>query len=73
MGAHSDDLEKLHQAYRVIGVARDSSTLRIKRAYRRLARTWHPDKWPLVPLLTAAASAIYGDRFWRWVLKGWWL
>jgi hypothetical protein len=152
----SDDLERLDQAYRVIGVTPDSSALRIKRAYRRLAKTWHPDKWPLhsaegrhagermrvindafkliqhaplryqtegrrkvdtrptsthqppmydapditdrleyivrivtgavfgcvisfmwllsdLPLLTAGASAIYGDRFWRWVLTVWWL
>ena len=35
------------QAYRVLGLAPDSSALRIKREYRRLAKRWHPDKFPL--------------------------
>ncbi len=34
------------QAYRVLGLAPDSSALRIKREYRRLAKLWHPDKFP---------------------------
>jgi DnaJ-domain-containing protein 1 len=33
-------------AYRVLGLAPDSSALRIKREYRRLAKLWHPDKFP---------------------------
>jgi curved DNA-binding protein CbpA len=32
--------------YRVLGVARDASTLEIRRAYRRLARQNHPDLTP---------------------------
>ena len=44
---HANDLESIHRAYRVIGVTPDSSALRIKRTYRRLATTWHPDKWPI--------------------------
>ena len=27
----------------------------------------------VLPLLTGAASAVFGDRFWYWVLKSWWL
>jgi DnaJ-domain-containing protein 1 len=33
-------------AYRVLGLPSDSSALRIKREYRRLAKLWHPDKFP---------------------------
>jgi hypothetical protein len=25
------------------------------------------------PLLTGSASAVFGDRFWYWVLKHWWV
>jgi hypothetical protein len=35
----------IETAYRVLGVPPDSSALRIKREYRRLARLWHPDKF----------------------------
>ena len=155
------ELPAIEHAYRVLGVSRDSSALRIKREYRRLARMWHPDKFvhntpdqrraaermreinaafqllkhaPLryrpddvsqpaerrsgsgpvatmvvtdrteyivrlvcgvvfglavsllllladapvavvavLPLFTGAASAVFGDRFWYWVLRSWWL
>jgi preprotein translocase subunit Sec63 len=155
------ELQAIEQAYRVLGVSADSSALRIKREYRRLARLWHPDKFAdntneqrratermreinnayalakqaplryrydvrssiatpsgepavrrtapiadtaeyivrfvagfafglfvslllmladapllavvLLPVLTAGASAVFGDRFWYWVLKHWWL
>lgn len=164
MHPQSNDLQRIDRAYRVIGVRPDTSAFRIKREYRRLAKMWHPDKWPLgslqnqhagermreindafrliqhaplrygfetqakvtirannsqqppvhraasiinqfeyiirimagvifgcfvsfvlilsdmplpvavvLPLLTAAASAVYGDSFWRWVLKYLWL
>jgi len=161
MTAPEDALPSIEQAYRVLGLSRDSSPLRIKREYRRLARMWHPDKFlhntpdqrratermreiiaafqlvkhaPLryrldaasqpaertsasepvgtmvvtdrteyivrlvcgvvfgllvsslllltgapvaviavLPLLTGAASAVFGDRFWYWVLRSWWL
>ena len=36
----------VEQAYRLLGLAPDSSALRIKREYRRLAKLWHPDKFP---------------------------
>lgn len=38
--AHTDDY------YRVLGVAREATTLEIRRAYRRLARQHHPDRNP---------------------------
>ena len=47
MTAPADDVElpAIENAYRVLGVSRDSSALRIKREYRRLARMCHPDKF----------------------------
>jgi hypothetical protein len=27
----------------------------------------------ILPVLTGTASAVFGDRFWYWVLKHWWL
>jgi COMPASS component SWD3 len=36
----------MRDAYRIIGVSPESSALRIKREYRRLAKLWHPDKFP---------------------------
>jgi hypothetical protein len=41
----ASELARVEEAYRVLGVPTDSSALRIKREYRRLARTWHPDKF----------------------------
>ena len=32
-------------AYKIIGVRRDATKRDIKKAYRRLALEWHPDKW----------------------------
>ena len=155
------ELESIEHAYRVLGVSRESSALRIKREYRRLAGMWHPDKFvhdsadqrratermreinaafqlarhaplryrrevvsqpaerrprsePLrtmditdrteyvvrfvcgvvfgvavslalllseapvavvavLPLFTGAAAAVFGDKFWYWALRSWWL
>jgi DnaJ-class molecular chaperone len=35
--------------YAILDVARDSSTRQIKRAYKKLARQWHPDLHPQDP------------------------
>ena len=158
MQAEAGDFDAIAAAYRLLGVPPESSPLHIRRAYRELTRTWHPDKFPpgshhheyaaermhdlkeafdvirhaplryqfatiraedstpertarrqqqitarleytvrivagvlfggmlsvsLIlhgfpvrvalagPVVTAAAAAIYGDAFWRWVLKLW--
>jgi hypothetical protein len=160
MDTQAADPDVVQAAYRLIGVPSDSSPLRIKRAYRELSKTWHPDKFPpgshhhayatermgdindgfavirhaplryqldtlrvadwlherdrqrrkqftdrleytiravagalfgfvlafslivhsfpvrfalAVPVITAAAATLYGDAFWRWVLRLWWL
>ena len=159
--AQPSEFARIERAYRLLGVTPDTSALRIKRAYRQLARVWHPDKFaqsttdqrratermreineayqlakhaPLryrsdlrsavaqsrvasavrhaapatdtveyivrfvsgfafglfvsvlllladtpvavlavTPLLTGGGSAVFGDRFWYWVLKHWWM
>ncbi|GFP83509.1 chaperone protein dnaj [Phtheirospermum japonicum] len=42
--------------YRVLGVGRDASDEEIKRAYRKLAMQWHPDKWTKNPSLLGEAK-----------------
>jgi hypothetical protein len=44
--AGPSQLARLEQAYRVLGVLPDSSALRIRSEYRRLARRSHPDTLP---------------------------
>lgn len=48
------------KARRVLGVALDADELEIKRAYRRLVRTLHPD---LNPEATSAERNVLGSRF----------
>eukprot|EP01062_Namystynia_karyoxenos_P003359 TRINITY_DN111_c0_g1_i1.p1 TRINITY_DN111_c0_g1~~TRINITY_DN111_c0_g1_i1.p1 ORF type:complete len:529 (+),score=220.23 TRINITY_DN111_c0_g1_i1:106-1587(+) len=38
-------LAKRKNFYKILGVARDAEAHEIKRAYRKLAMEWHPDKW----------------------------
>jgi molecular chaperone DnaJ len=38
--------EEPHSAFRVLGIAPGADATEIKRAYRRLARTYHPDLHP---------------------------
>jgi curved DNA-binding protein CbpA len=42
----ADELRRLRSAYQVLGVPPSSAAAEIKREFRRLAKTWHPDKWP---------------------------
>lgn len=42
----AEDLRRLRNAYQVLALPLSSTAAEIKREFRRLARTWHPDKWP---------------------------
>ncbi|XP_051144799.1 uncharacterized protein LOC127260858 [Andrographis paniculata] len=42
--------------YRVLGVDTDACDEEIRRAYRRLAMQWHPDKWIRTPSLLGEAK-----------------
>lgn len=42
--------------YSILGVSRDSSIDEIRRAYRKLAMQWHPDKWAKNPSLLGEAK-----------------
>ncbi|KAL0430248.1 UNVERIFIED_CONTAM: DnaJsubfamily B member 8 [Sesamum radiatum] len=42
--------------YGVLGVSLCSSDEEIRRAYRKLAMQWHPDKWTRTPALVAEAN-----------------
>ncbi|XP_057753474.1 uncharacterized protein LOC130973090 isoform X2 [Arachis stenosperma] len=42
--------------YRILGVSSDSSFQEIKRAYRKLAMQWHPDRWTKNPSLLGEAK-----------------
>jgi hypothetical protein len=46
MALDPDDLRALRAAYQTLGVPHDATALAIRHAYRRLAKQWHPDKWP---------------------------
>ncbi|KAJ4843394.1 hypothetical protein Tsubulata_013298 [Turnera subulata] len=42
--------------YSILGVSSESSIEDIKRAYRRLAMQWHPDRWTKTPSLLGNAK-----------------
>ncbi|KAL0326906.1 UNVERIFIED_CONTAM: DnaJsubfamily B member 8 [Sesamum angustifolium] len=42
--------------YAVLGVSTDASDEEIRRAYRKLAMRWHPDKWTRSPSLLGEAK-----------------
>jgi hypothetical protein len=46
MHLEADDVRRLKGAYQALGLPPASTAAEIKRAFRRLAKTWHPDKWP---------------------------
>ncbi|KAK9051058.1 hypothetical protein SSX86_027684 [Deinandra increscens subsp. villosa] len=43
--------------YSILGVSVDSSDEQIRRAYRKLAMQWHPDKWTKNPSLLGKAKS----------------
>ncbi len=45
------------RAYATIGVPRGASAREIKQQYKRLVRTWHPDRWINDPLAHAEAAS----------------
>ncbi|TKY59044.1 DnaJ-like subfamily B member 8 [Spatholobus suberectus] len=42
--------------YNVLGVSSDSNVEEIRRAYRKLAMQWHPDRWTRTPSLLGEAK-----------------
>lgn len=42
--------------YSILGVSSDSSLDEIRRAYRKLAMQWHPDRWTRTPSLLSEAK-----------------
>jgi DnaJ-class molecular chaperone len=42
----ADNLNKVKDYYKILGVDRTASTLQIKRRYKELARRYHPDANP---------------------------
>ena len=39
-------MSQKRDCYEILGIARDASEDQVKKAYRKLARTWHPDRNP---------------------------
>ncbi|KAL8142044.1 hypothetical protein V2J09_015076 [Rumex salicifolius] len=49
-------MEAKQSYYTVLGVNSNSSLSEIRRAYRRLAMQWHPDRWASTPSLLGEAN-----------------
>ncbi|KAF3793823.1 DnaJ-like protein subfamily B member 6 [Nymphaea thermarum] len=50
------DLDGRPSYYRVLGVDRGASVTEIRRAYRKLALQWHPDRWTRDPSVAGEAK-----------------
>src|SRR3954470_16864378 len=48
--------DPIARAYAAIGVRRGASARELKQQYKRLVRTWHPDRWINDPLAHAEAA-----------------
>ncbi|CAK9154768.1 unnamed protein product [Ilex paraguariensis] len=48
--------KRLPSYYSILGICTDSSGEDIRRAYRKLAMQWHPDKWTRTPSLLGEAK-----------------
>ncbi|XP_028758018.1 uncharacterized protein LOC114717954 [Neltuma alba] len=42
--------------YTILGISSDSTSTEIRRAYRKLALQWHPDRWTRTPSLLSEAK-----------------
>eukprot|EP00268_Persea_americana_P027917 TRINITY_DN27160_c0_g1_i3.p1 TRINITY_DN27160_c0_g1~~TRINITY_DN27160_c0_g1_i3.p1 ORF type:complete len:178 (+),score=34.33 TRINITY_DN27160_c0_g1_i3:247-780(+) len=51
-----DPNQRSQSYYNLLGVGSNSSVSEIRRAYRKLAMQWHPDKWTRKPLLAEEAK-----------------
>ncbi|XP_054810745.1 uncharacterized protein LOC129312158 [Prosopis cineraria] len=56
MDADSDAVSCSSSYYSILGVDSDSSLEEIRRAYRKLAMRWHPDRWTRTPSLLGEAK-----------------
>ncbi|KAM0961199.1 hypothetical protein ACFX13_020935 [Malus domestica] len=56
MEMEGDRIQGSPSYYSVLGVSSDSSTEEIRRAYRKLAMQWHPDRWTRTPCLLGEAK-----------------
>ena len=52
----SSTFDPVTRAYATIGVRPDASLRDLKKQYKRLARTWHPDKWTRDPVSQVDAA-----------------